>query len=75
MHTYCELHGVLYEIFHPAAHVRSVSRLIHENEISQILTDPIMVFDMLVIPAVVWLGLLIMALYAGKPRRFRFNVL
>jgi hypothetical protein len=75
LHTYCELHGVLYEILHPAAHVRSISRLIHEKEFSKITDDPILVFDMLVIPAVVWLYLLVIVLCAGKPLKFRFNVL
>jgi len=71
---YCELHGIIYVTLHPGAYVPTLSSLMRDNKIRSPIRS-VMILDMLVFPAAVWLGLLIMALYAGKPRRFRFNVL
>lgn len=71
---YCELHGIIYVTMHPGAYVPTLSSLMRENKIRTPIHS-VMILEMLTLPAIVWLGLLIMALYAGKPRRFRFNVL
>lgn len=74
-HIYCELHGTIFMILHPVFHIQSISTLIHENKFSSIVNDPIICTDMLIIPAFAWLYLIIIVLYAGKPRVFRYNVL
>jgi hypothetical protein len=71
---YCELHGIIYVTLHPGAYVPTLSSLMRDNKIRSPIRS-VMILEMLTFPAFVWLGLLIMALYAGKPRRFRFNVL
>ncbi|MCL6558623.1 MAG: hypothetical protein K6U74_07425 [Firmicutes bacterium] len=75
LHRYCELHGVIFVILHPTFYVPALSSLMQENKISESPVRSVMIIEMLTLPAVVWLNLLIMTLYAGKPRRSRFNVL
>ena len=75
MYSYCELHGILYEILHPQVYIRTIRRLITDNEFAKILEDPIAFFDLIIAPAIVWVYLLFIVLGAGKLPKFRFNVL
>jgi len=75
LYRYCELHGVIFVILHPTFYVPALNSLMQENKTSESSVRSVMILEMLTFPAFVWLYLLIMALYAGKPRRFRFNVL
>lgn len=75
LHRYCELHGIIYVILHPAAYAPTLSSLLHENEISHSPVRSVMILEMIIFPAIVWLDLLIIVIYTGKPKRFRFNVL
>jgi len=75
LRTYCELHGVFYEILHPVIHIRNLSRQIHENKFYNITDDPVIFFDMLIIPAFAWLYMLVIVVCVGINLKFRFNVL
>lgn len=70
---YCELHGVIYVTLHPAVYVPSLRALMQQSAASPSPVRSVMIAEMLVFPAMVWLDLLALVLYTGVPPRFRFN--
>ncbi|HWQ73322.1 MAG TPA: hypothetical protein VN370_13505 [Desulfitobacteriaceae bacterium] len=75
LYTYCALHGACYLVLHPSTYIGSVSRLIQENQLSQITSDLLLLSFLLILPPLIWLYLLVIALFAGKPLKSRFNML
>lgn len=75
VHKYCELHGVIYVTLHPAIYVPVLRSLIEESKTSQSPVRSVMIAEMLTFPAFIWLYLIIIIIFACKPRKFRFSVL